>query len=137
MHVALLVVWTLGAAAAPRHAPAPSWVEPPRTNGSVLSGTMSVWARLWRAISIGDGDRCAFQPTCSSYARHAVRRDGVWGAVLAFDRLQRDGIADDYPLSDDGVHRLDPVDDHPHALDLLVTGRTCREQRSAGAVACF
>jgi len=134
MTPALLVVMTLQAAAGPRRAAEPQWLEPPRSSGSVLGGALFVASRLWRSVSIGDEDRCSFQPTCSAYAVRAVRRDGRWGAILAFDRLQRDGI---YKLSDDGRHRLDPVVDHPHALDLLLTGRMCREQRRAGASACL
>jgi hypothetical protein len=137
MSMLLLMWWCLGAIAAPQRAADADWVEAPRSSGSVFAGTLAVTARVWRAISIGDGNRCSFSPTCSSYAWRAVRRDGVLGVVLAFDRLQRDGIADEYPLAPDKVHRLDPVERHAPAVDLLVTGRTCRQQRRAGAVACL
>ena len=137
MTPALLLAMSLHASAGPERAAQSEWLEEPRTSGSLMGGTLFVAMRLWRSISIGDGDRCSLQPTCSAYAVRAVRRDGIWGAVLAFDRLQRDGIADEYELSDDGRYRLDPVEDHLHAVDLLLTGRTCREQRRAGAAACL
>jgi hypothetical protein len=37
-----------------------------------------------------DGPRCAHRPTCSAYAMQAVRRHGVVGLWLAYDRLLRD-----------------------------------------------
>jgi hypothetical protein len=36
-----------------------------------------------------DGPRCAHRPTCSAYAMQAVRRHGVVGLWLAYDRLLR------------------------------------------------
>ena len=112
-------------------------LDAPTTNGGVLQGSVAVASWIWRhTITIGDGNRCPFQPSCSAYAVHAVRRDGAPGVILAFDRLQRDGSAHEYALSESGAHRLDPVSDHPRAVDLLL-GRTCRRQRAAGSVACF
>lgn len=48
------------------------------------------------------GSHCRFRPTCSEYARDAVRRHGlIWGGVLSIWRILRCN-----PLSDGGY---DPV----------------------------
>jgi len=102
-----------------------------------LVGAVTLAYRVYKGgVSIGDGSRCAFEPSCSTFAHEAIRRRGPGGFVLTFDRLQRDSGAEGYPLSDDGYHRLDPVDDHYPPLALL-SGVTCRRQRRAGAAACF
>lgn len=86
----------------------------------------------WRWISLADGPKCPFRPSCSAFARQVVRRDGVLGLPLVFDRLVRDAAADSYPRSADGLH-VDPVREHVRVVDLV---RGCRAARRAGAGAC-
>jgi hypothetical protein len=46
--------------------------------------------RFYRSVVTPiDGPRCAHRPTCSAYAMRAVRRHGVVGLWLAYDRLLR------------------------------------------------
>lgn len=102
-----------------------------------VDATVHLGFRVWSGfLTLGDGPRCPLRPTCSTYARQAVARDGPLGAVLAFDRLMRDSDAAAYEPAPDGLHALDPLDDHPPALDLL-SGARCRRQRADGAAACF
>lgn len=65
-------------------------------------------------VSPGDGPRCGMFPTCSAYARGAVRKHGpLLGTFMAADRLMRDnGDARGYPLIERyGRLRLfDPVE---------------------------
>jgi len=54
-----------------------------------------------RYISPADGPRCQMFPSCSTYARQALRRHGAWwGFFMAADRLLRDnwGVEEYYPL---------------------------------------
>lgn len=45
----------------------------------------------WFLFSEPDGERCAFEPSCSSYLIHAVHEKGVLEAFfMAGDRLNRD-----------------------------------------------
>lgn len=67
---------------------------PPSTD-EPLVGTVQWTARLalltWQVLlSPANGDNCAFYPTCSGYARRAVREHGaVRGAVMSFERINR------------------------------------------------
>ncbi|PID40018.1 MAG: hypothetical protein CR984_05370 [Proteobacteria bacterium] len=43
-------------------------------------------------LSGADGHRCPMQPSCSAYARQAMRRHGsIMGWIMACDRLMRCG----------------------------------------------
>ena len=54
-------------------------------NGGMLM--LGVWRNY---ISPIDGPRCPFRPTCSEYARQAIKKYGiVKGTVMASERLQR------------------------------------------------
>ena len=47
-------------------------------------------AAYQRWVSPAFGRRCRFEPTCSAYAAHAVRRFGFWrGSLMALWRLLR------------------------------------------------
>jgi len=51
-----------------------------------------------RTISQVDGDRCPCFPTCSDYARRAIRKHGLLiGFVMTFDRLMHEA---------DEIHRV-------------------------------
>jgi len=64
-------------------------------------GLIAIYQRYLRAPTL-PGAGCRFHPSCSVYARQAVRRYGVLGLVLAFDRLilRAHGFSDDAYLSD-------------------------------------
>lgn len=98
-----------------------------------VAATARVGLQVWRVISLADGARCSYRPTCSAFAARAVQRDGVLGIPLALDRLVRESAAQAYPLAADHVHRRDPVGDHVRLVDLF---RGCRADRRAGAGAC-
>ncbi len=54
-----------------------------------------------RYISPVDGERCPCYPTCSDYARRAIRKHGLaMGFVMAFDRLIHEA---------DEIHRVPQV----------------------------
>jgi putative component of membrane protein insertase Oxa1/YidC/SpoIIIJ protein YidD len=98
-----------------------------------LEATVELALRGWRVVSLADGARCSFLPTCSAFAARALRRDGLLGVPLVLDRLARESVARGYPLASDGHHRADPVGYHVRVLELL---RGCRAARRAGAGAC-
>jgi hypothetical protein len=50
-----------------------------------LSGAVRVYRNR---ISVRDGDRCLFLPTCSSFYLQAVQRYGpLWGTLMLLDRF--------------------------------------------------
>ena len=127
---ALLAALTISAAAAPAAAEAP-WsvdrrhpapqartVPSPQAEergsasafGVVADGALWFWRNV---LSPVDGPTCGFHPTCSGYARQAVRRHGwLLGGAMAADRIMRNHAApDDYALRRvHGVLRMvDPV----------------------------
>lgn len=89
-----------------------------------MVGTLAWTARLaiaaWRAVPGRiDGQTCRFHPSCSVYARQALREHGLLaGTVLAAERLQRPHRLGDYPLCrrDSGVYLHDPVSAHDGAF---------------------
>jgi putative membrane protein insertion efficiency factor len=70
-------------------------------------------ADLYRLyISSQDGPHCTFRPTCSAYAKQAVRKRGwLRGILLAADRLLRcHGLGTaQYPIDPETGKYLDPV----------------------------
>lgn len=63
-----------------------------------------------------DGPRCAHRPTCSAYAMQAVRRHGVVGFWLAYDRLLRGARSSSVRLLPVALERerivyLDPLEE--------------------------
>ncbi|MFZ5470598.1 MAG: membrane protein insertion efficiency factor YidD [Myxococcota bacterium] len=67
-------------------------------------------------VSPIDGARCAHRPTCSRYGLLSVRRHGVVGMLLTFDRLLRAGESSalrKLRLLEDGetLHLLDPLEE--------------------------
>ena len=112
----------------------PEWHS---SGGGILTSTAHVGFRIWqRGISPGDGPRCPMQPTCSAYSKQAFSEHGLGGYILTFDRLMRDGDTSGYPLAPDGLHVLDPLDDHAAPGELLL-GVHCRRQRRDGAELCL
>ena len=63
--------------------------EAPRESLSVGQRAVGGVLRFFQVyISPVDGDRCPSYPTCSQYAREAVRKHGAMiGLVMTFDRL--------------------------------------------------
>jgi hypothetical protein len=68
---------------------APMRREPPREppKGDFLGVAYGFYRTVVTPI---DGPRCSHRPTCSAYAREAVRLHGLVGLWLAYDRLLRD-----------------------------------------------
>jgi len=64
-------------------------------------------------VSPIDGPRCQMDPTCSAYARQALRKHGMWmGLFIAVDRLLReiDPLERHQPILKSGVLRYaDPL----------------------------
>jgi putative component of membrane protein insertase Oxa1/YidC/SpoIIIJ protein YidD len=62
-------------------------------------------------ISPQDRPSCIFTPTCSEYARLAIRRHGLLGLIMASDRLQRCNRFDRdvYPVDRATGRYVDPV----------------------------
>ena len=64
-------------------------------------------------LSIHDGARCLFVPTCSEFFREAADRYGLfWGIVMTLERLlyrEHRWSLNRYPLSEDGRRHVDPV----------------------------
>ena len=87
-----------------------------RSGLSLLS--LPVWAHR-TLISPQDGDRCVFEPSCSSYAAAALRARGVAGWPMAADRILRchEGAHGRYPFEDG--RSLDPVPASGPSLSLV------------------
>lgn len=63
--------------------PAPA--SPPPLPSRLLDGAVRGYQRH---ISVHDGPRCLLYPTCSAYARQAIRKHGaVMGSLMTMDRL--------------------------------------------------
>lgn len=106
-------------------------------SSGTISATIHAGYWVWRnVVSPGDGPRCPMRPTCSAYARESFSTYGVGGFVTTFDRLLRDGNTEGFERATDGLHFLDPLDDHP-APGPLLTGTYCNRQRDAGSEACL
>ncbi len=106
-------------------------------SSGTISATIHTAYWVWRnVVSPGDGPRCPMRPTCSAYARESFSTYGVGGFVTTFDRLLRDGNTEGFERAPDGLHFLDPLDDHP-APGPLLTGTYCKRQRDAGSEACL
>lgn len=104
---------------------------------TVFHSTARLLFTVWSGfLTRADGERCAFEPSCSAYARQAIRREGPGGLMLTADRLLRETNAVSYPLGIAVGFRADPVSDHPPALRLLF-GSWCRAQRRRGAELCL
>jgi putative component of membrane protein insertase Oxa1/YidC/SpoIIIJ protein YidD len=99
-----------------------------------VEATVELAYHGWRVVSLADGARCSYLPTCSAFAARALRRDGLLGLPLVFDRLAREPIAQSYPLAPDRRHHADPLGAHVRVVDLV---RGCRRERRAGAGACL
>ncbi len=71
-------------------APAPA---KPDASPSLLARPLDAAVRLYqRHISPLDGPRCPMYPTCSAYAREALRRHGLFmGILMTVDRLLQEG----------------------------------------------
>jgi putative component of membrane protein insertase Oxa1/YidC/SpoIIIJ protein YidD len=70
------------------------------------------------------GEVCNFTPSCSNYAYQAIKKKGLFGVVMAFDRLERCNYAawqykDEYYsvkwVPERGYKLYDPVDGSMHS----------------------
>jgi putative component of membrane protein insertase Oxa1/YidC/SpoIIIJ protein YidD len=70
--------------------------------------------RLYKETwSRADGNTCRFSPSCSRFGWQAIRRHGVWGALLTMARLTRShGESPLHPVDSDGVYVLDPLSNY-------------------------
>lgn len=70
-------------------------------NSTLNNGGMLLLG-VWRDyISPVDGPRCGFRPTCSEYARQAIKKYGiVKGTVMASERIQRCNGCHNYTVYD-------------------------------------
>jgi putative component of membrane protein insertase Oxa1/YidC/SpoIIIJ protein YidD len=107
----------------------------PSEASTVFESTLElVWLGWSSFLTRADGNRCLFEPSCSRFAIHAVRRDGLLGLPLAADRLTREANFLRYPPSPGNPRvRRDPVTDHARPA-LLLAG--CARDRARGAELC-
>ncbi len=68
-------------------------------------------------VSAADGRRCPMTPSCSAYAKAAMKRNGVlMGWIMACDRLMRCGGDEiehcPHQMTRDGVRCQDPVENN-------------------------
>lgn len=80
---------------------------------STLINGGEIMLGYWRKyITNIDGPRCSFRPTCSEYARQAIRKYGFGkGSIMASERLQRCNGCHNYSvyqLTEEG-YCYDPV----------------------------
>lgn len=82
-------------------------------NETFVSTVASVWFAVYQHTwSRADGPTCRFKPTCSAFAREAIRKHGIKGIALAFARLQRNHSHPEfYGTSPDGRLK-NPVEDY-------------------------
>ena len=84
--------------------------DAPGRKSGLTAGLLSlpVWVHQ-SLVSVQDGDRCVFAPSCSVYAAQALRSRGLAGWPMASDRILRchHGAHGTYP-SESG-YALDPV----------------------------
>lgn len=104
MSAALLLGALLGTpwAAEPWGPWAGPWVDDAPTSPAPAGAVERLW-RAYRARSDQDGAVCPYYPTCSGYARQALRTWGLpVGALLTVDRLLREyprmAQQDHYPV---------------------------------------
>ena len=74
-------------------------------------------------VSPVDGATCTFYPTCSDYARQALKKHGlIIGLTMASERLCRDHTFDGYQtiIKYGGYYSYDPVENN----DFWFTGKT-------------
>jgi putative component of membrane protein insertase Oxa1/YidC/SpoIIIJ protein YidD len=77
------------------------------------TGEWSLISFYQNHLSIHDGARCLFVPTCSEFFRQAADRYGIfWGVLMTLERLlyrEHRWALHRYPLSEDGQRHVDPV----------------------------
>lgn len=52
----------------------------------VISSGFSLYQKF---ISPSQGDVCNFEPSCSHFAKKSIKKYGLWGCLMATDRLMR------------------------------------------------
>lgn len=67
-------------------APAPAATRPPDPTSGTADALIATYQRRLRRPEL-PGAGCQFHPTCSEFARQALRRYGIVGLLFAFDRL--------------------------------------------------
>jgi len=86
-------------------------VQAEENAGVVVSDTLLGFYQ--RHLTIHDGARCLFFPTCSEFFRQAAERYGwFWGAIMTLERMlyrEHRWSLSRYPPTGDGVRRVDPV----------------------------
>lgn len=129
----MYLLWSLGLAhAAPLE---PQSLERSR-NLSIFGDSASVLLLIWsNVLTKADGNRCAFEPSCSAFAGQALSREGPIGVVVATDRILREAAAYNYARNQKTGFFGDPVSDHVGAWRLL-SGGHCRPRRRLGAAVC-
>lgn len=90
----------------------PPLKRPPQKSfleGSPLSATgYLAWRFYSHTFSKMAGETCQFAPSCSRFALDAVS-EGPEGLILAFARLQRNHMEDDFYKVDDDGYLIDPT----------------------------
>ena len=88
--------------------------------------SMAMLLDLWqRFLTKHDGERCAFRPSCSAYAREAIERDGPMGILIAADRLMREASAIQHPQAEEGGWAfVDELSDHRPFVRLIIGDRS-------------
>lgn len=52
----------------------------------VVSSGFTLYQKI---VSPAQGDVCNFEPSCSQFAKKAIEKYGLWGCLMATDRLMR------------------------------------------------
>jgi putative component of membrane protein insertase Oxa1/YidC/SpoIIIJ protein YidD len=94
---------------------APASSAPPP---STIDHAAAFWIALWQGtLSRADGATCALSPSCSTYAREAVRERGpVLGALESAARITRSHAVEGRPVCvgpDGRLRAWDPLSAHP------------------------